>query len=983
MTMKTSLYTALAFAAAILLPPRVAGAANNNTVTFTVTDSAKAPLAGALITVDSAKTATTGADGSATIDLAQGGDAHEFTVVRDGCFNVLSKLPAGKTQAAVALRKYAPWDDFIINNFDSNDPAKNRVKYFPAKPAVRRTAPGWFLNCLGEHEGTTLTYGSDNSASFTKGNCLTCDFEGATIRVFTLRTRNSGMAKITVDGKFPQTVDLSSRKDSKTSDYEVAYEKYDLPQGKHTVKLEVLGEKGSKSSGGAKTDKSGAGAKKAKSAKAAKGASANNNNDANANANDDDDDNDDNGGNDNDDSNNGNAGSSIYAKVYFDFLDTSDYPVFPRFGIGAAVGVVSNTAKEVAFALSMKTAGPGGFKSVEETGFVVVDAALKRAPTVNDMRIKAPLDAGHNFRAAAPASNFKQRVKYVAMPYAVVGGNVYYGNEPVFFTPAPEIALKRTVLGIQAGHGPLSTRTIALAGNGGYSDLKWKVQSQRKYDGAPATGIVSCSFKDGAAAAKDAPVKITGLAEGEAVIRCYSAGNPDKYEDCLVTVARPNRNAKIAQRPLMGWSTWSAYGRSITRELMKEIADGMLKPLPAAGGKSLKELGYDFLLVDGGWRVNWLAPDGRIVPNSRMGGVDGMKALSKYLHDNGMKMGLHMCPGWGDCAGQPMGADGFEKIHLAEYADWMIDNLFVDSCFTEKGRRKDPDEEYMQTLYSKFKYYSDNCGRDIILKATGGFTKKTWGTQLVNYFRVGGDIAQYINTSSEGGGRWVNPTDGPSPKNSAAFVEAKNVANNWKHIGQDTGLWGDPDQMVFGDPGLNMIEQQSMFNMWSITGSPLVLGGTMSDLTDEKKGIVQIITNTEVIAVDQDQLGRIGHVLKSYTNNPAYGAKHPDISSVNSRPEVNLTVYGRPLFDGSWALVIMNNTKQAQTITVKFADLDYDGFAGGKTKLTKGVYYLRNLNTREDMGKFEDQFTYKNLPVHGSVMIKVTPEKYHQDCDCH
>ena len=69
----------------------------------------------------------------------------------------------------------------------------------------------------------------------------------------------------------------------------------------------------------------------------------------------------------------------------------------------------------------------------------------------------------------------------------------------------------------------------------------------------------------------------------------------------------------------------------------------------------------------------------------------------------------------------------------------------------------------------------------------------------------------------------------------------------------------------------------------------------------------------------------------------------------------------------------MNNTKQVQNITVTFADLDYDGSIGGNTKLSAGKYYLRNLNTREEMGIFTDKFTFNNLPVHGSVMIKVTP----------
>jgi len=903
---------ALAFIIAIgALPmPCAAGAANNNQITFKVTDSDKAPIAGALVTVDGAQQATTGADGTATLGLAQG--AGELTIVKGGFFNAMRKLPAGKSRVEIALPKYIPWTRLIINDYD---PTQNRITYYPDKFAAKKGGPNWFFNNLGEHEATMFVNGSDNHASYTKGNYMTCDFEGTTIRVFTLRNRNSGKARFSVDGQHEQVVDLYDKAEA-NSGYEMAYEQRDLPAGKHTLKLEVLGEKNA---------------------------------------------------------------AAAQAKIYFDFCDTSGYPVFGRFGIGKTVGIISNTTKEVSFAHVLKAPGPGGFNEIEEIGFVAAPVTPGRAPAVNDIRIKAELGAGGKFSATAPASLFQQRVRYAVTPYVVDGGIVYYGEEPVFFTPAPVIRLERTVLGLQAGQGAISTRNIILRDAGGFSDLKWKLVSQGKYDGAPATNIISRAFKDGAVAVKDAPLKVTGLNEGEAVVRCYSESNPDKYADCLVAVAKADRNKRLSGLPLMGWSTWSAYGRGISTANMTQTANDMLKHIPCAGGKSLKDLGYNYFLIDGGWRVNYIAPDGRIIPNyERFGGIEGIKAFSKYLHDNGLKLGFHMIPGWGDCAGQPMGMDGFEKTQFQEYADWQVDYLFADVCYPEKDQRHnrthETDPEYLQTLYTKFKYYLDNCGRDMVIKATGVLNTK-WGYQLVNYFRTGGDISQYINTSEEGRGRWLEPLDRPKPKNTAAFNEARNAGAKWQVSGQGTGLWPDPDQMIFGDPGLNLVEQQSMFNMWSITASPLVLGGIVADLIDEKKGIAQIITNEEVIAVDRDPLGRIGHVLKAYTNNPTYTNRRPDPATAADRPDANLVVYGRPLHDGSWALVLMNNTEQVQNITVKFADLDYDGSIGGKTKLTKGNYTLRNLNTREDMGKFTDQFTCKNLPVHGSVMIKVTPDK--------
>jgi len=878
-------------------------------ITFKVADHNKAPVEGALITVNGTYTATTGADGFAVIAIEKGN--HEYTVVKEGYFNVLKKLAAKESQANVTLAKYVPWSKYVANNFESRYPAINRIKFHPAEFSVKRTDPGWYFNCLGEHDGTVRPYGSDNHASFTAGNYMVYQFEGTSIRVFTLRSRNSGMAKITVDGAYEKIVDLYADNDT-NQDYELAYEKYGLTPGKHTVKLEVLGKK---------------------------------------------------------------REAATEARIYFDFCDISEYPVFPRFGM-VPYGVTGNTAKEVSFNHCLKAVGPGGFKSVEEVGFVVVDRFKRRAPTINDIRLKAKLNEKNEFSAASAA--FEQRVKYVVLSYAVVAGMVYYSEEPVFFTPVSKIVLERNVLGIQAGQGKISTRDVILRDAGGITDLKWKVASQSKYDGTPANDIISGSFADGEEAVKDASVWIAGLREGEAVVRCYSASDPDHiYADCLVTVAKAERNTKVSERPLMGWSNWNHYGRAITKESMLKSLDNMLKPLPAAGGKSLKDLGYTIFQVDGGWRMNWLAPDGRIVPNTRFEGREGFKELSDYIHENGMKLGIHMCPGWGDCAGQPMGIDGFEKIHMQEYVYWKTDFLMVDGCTLEQGKRNNPDPEYRQTLITKFKYYLDNCGRDIHMMTNVGSVD--WVYPLVNSWRVSGDIATLINTHAEGGGRWVDPLDRPKPKNSAAFIGAKNAGNHWEKLGQGTGLWAHADAMALGDPGLNLVEQQSMFNMWSITSVHLILGGDLDKITDEKEGIVQIITNEEVIAVNQDPLGRVGHVLKAYTNNPTYANQNPDAATAATRPEVNLIVYGRPLFDGSWALALMNNTKQIQNITVTFADLDYDGSIGGNTKLRAGKYYLRNLNTRTEMGVFTDKFTFNDLPVHGSVMIKITPEHLYKD----
>jgi len=163
---------------------------------------------------------------------------------------------------------------------------------------------------------------------------------------------------------------------------------------------------------------------------------------------------------------------------------------------------------------------------------------------------------------------------------------------------------------------------------------------------------------------------------------------------CLVLIsqvswAQPSQ--QLAPTPPMGWNSWNWFGKhQINETIVREVIDAMV-------ANGLKDAGYEYVVVDGGWRDTTLAADGKLRPNPKRF-PHGMKAFADYAHSKGLKFGVHTVPGTNDCGGDAVGGFGHEKVQVQQFADWGLDFIKLDKCRYKPGWT----EDLLKKIYFKW-----------------------------------------------------------------------------------------------------------------------------------------------------------------------------------------------------------------------------------------------------------------------------------------
>lgn len=353
----------------------------------------------------------------------------------------------------------------------------------------------------------------------------------------------------------------------------------------------------------------------------------------------------------------------------------------------------------------------------------------------------------------------------------------------------------------------------------------------------------------------------------------------------------------IALRPPMGWNSWNNFGCNINESLIRATADAM-----ATNG--MKAAGYQFINMDDCWEVS-RDPTGVIVPDPARF-PSGIKALADYVHSKGLKLGLYSDHGVQTCGGRP-GGYGYEYLDANTYGAWGVDYLKYDNCNLPSG-------DVPQTDYFHMSDALMRSGRPITFSICA-WTFDSWDPDLGNLWRTTGDISDsYSSMISK-----------LAPNSESAYVAAP-------------GRWNDPDMLEVGRGGMSTTEDQSHFTLWCMMAAPLIAG---NDLTTMSAQTLAILTNPEVIAVDQDPAGEQGiQVTGSDTNQ----------------------IWCKPLgFDFSTkAVALFNNNSNAANITCYWTNLG----------LQAGSATVRDLWAHTDLGTFTNSFT-TNVPPHGTVLLKV------------
>ena len=342
---------------------------------------------------------------------------------------------------------------------------------------------------------------------------------------------------------------------------------------------------------------------------------------------------------------------------------------------------------------------------------------------------------------------------------------------------------------------------------------------------------------------------------------------------------------KLAPTPPMGWMTWNMFKDDISEQLIKETADAMVE-------SGLRDAGYKYVFIDDLWQGgrdnrNNIIPDPKKFPN-------GIKALADYVHSKGLKLGIYSDAAQLTCGGCTA-SYGFEEQDARTFASWGVDYLKYDYCNAPE------DSATARLRYKTMADALSKSGRDIVL----GICE--WGQRNGEEWceHVGG---QLWRTSSDVRDMWKDIVN----QGGVGILDIINVtAPLSKQVRH--GQWPDMDMLVvglngkggpssdLGGVGCTYTEYQTQMSMWCMMSSVLALSNDLRHLTPEDK---RILLNKEIIAIDQDPLGKAAERV------------------VN---EAGHQVFVRPLANGSHAVAILNSGDKAQRLSVSFKQLGLTG----------------------------------------------------------
>lgn len=368
----------------------------------------------------------------------------------------------------------------------------------------------------------------------------------------------------------------------------------------------------------------------------------------------------------------------------------------------------------------------------------------------------------------------------------------------------------------------------------------------------------------------------------------------------------------LAPTPPMGWNSWNTFEINIDENLVKQTADIMVASGMAAAG-------YRYIVLDDGWMAKERDSNGNLIPDP-VKFPSGMQALIDYVHTKGLKFGLYNCAGTKTCAGFP-GTRGYEYQDARFYAGLNIDYLKYDWCNTEGITAK----EAYTTMSTALKV----AGKPILFSLCewGDNQPWNWAKPIGNIWRISGDIYPCYDCEHSHG-TW----------SSWGFFK---IAEMRKDIRQFSGPdhFNDFDMLEVGN-GMTDAEDRSHFALWCMLASPLIAGNDFRKMTKET---LAILTNKELIAINQDELG---------------------IQGFKVAEENTFSIWAKPLKNGSWAISFFNKDAESKTIV-------YDW---NKYKITDEINKLStSFNTT--VYSIRDVFSHKE--------VKTTVQPFKAVCGAH
>ena len=380
---------------------------------------------------------------------------------------------------------------------------------------------------------------------------------------------------------------------------------------------------------------------------------------------------------------------------------------------------------------------------------------------------------------------------------------------------------------------------------------------------------------------------------------------PDQYAQKFDT---------LAMTPPMGWNGWNSFRCRINETVIREVADAMVS-------NGMKDAGYNYLILDDCWQIG-RDSNGTILADPKRF-PSGKKILGDYIHSKGLKFGIYSDAGTETCRGRP-GSKGHELQDAMTYATWGIDYLKFDWCLHGK---QDAESSYRLMRDALYK-----SGRPMVFSICewGKNNPWEWGKDIGHLWRTTPDIINCFDCRNILGGMGV-----------------LQIIDRMADLGSfaGPGHWNDADMMQIGNGILSPAEERLHFSMWAMFSSPLIAGNDIRIMSPET---LAILTNREVIAIDQDRLGVSAFLWLKYGD---------------------LEIWFKPLDHGEFAVCLINRS-------FKTANFDQDMKATVNKQYTiDDSFMIRDLWKHEVVGNTGENLK-GNLGPHEVLLIRLTKRTY-------
>ncbi|MCQ2134618.1 MAG: glycoside hydrolase family 27 protein [Bacteroidales bacterium] len=372
----------------------------------------------------------------------------------------------------------------------------------------------------------------------------------------------------------------------------------------------------------------------------------------------------------------------------------------------------------------------------------------------------------------------------------------------------------------------------------------------------------------------------------------------------------------LAPTPPMGWNSWNKFGCNVSENLIKDIADAMVS-------SGMKDAGYEYVVIDDCWQIDRdengvIVCDPERFPN-------GMKAVADYVHGLGLKFGIYSCAGTHTCQGRP-GSMGYQFIDAKTYAEWGVDYLKYDWC--------DNEGQNARAAYLTMANAIKATGHPIVFSICewGENQAWEWGKGIGHLWRVTPDIRACYDCKFDWGGVGV-----------LGCIDA--MAPLHEYAGP--GHWNDAEMLEVGNGEMTKDEQISHFAMWCMLAAPLMSG---NDLRDMSLQTIEILTNKEAIAVNQDPLGKQAVLFMDMDGH-------------------DRQIWAKPLANGEIAVCFLNRGRDTWNLDYNW--LNQTMYFATEINFRTNEYNIRDLWAHKDLGTSKGRLV-ADINPHGCLMVRLS-----------